>query len=123
MLLQMALFHPFFMTKILNPELELHVPKLSAYDPLQSSALEAPWDYCCHTIVGPCPRRCVEDSFSGRIQMCTECKLFIQALLSFLGPGNTFRGIPSTIVIQKKKGVVHYTQLILSKVLLNGITS
>ena len=27
------------MTKILNPELEFHVPKLPAYGPLQSSAL------------------------------------------------------------------------------------
>ena len=55
--------------------------------------------------------------------MCAECKVFIQGLLSFLGPGNTFIGIPSTIVIQEKKGVVLYTQLILNKVLLNGITS
>ena len=35
--------------------------------------------------------------------MCAECKVFIQGLLSFLGPGNTFIGRPSTIVIQEKK--------------------
>ena len=48
--------------------------------------------------------------------MSAECKLFIQTLLSFLGPGNTFRGMPSTTVIQEKKGVVPYTQLMLSNI-------
>lgn len=48
--------------------------------------------------------------------MSAECKLFIQTLLSFLGPGNTFRGMPSTTVVQEKKGVVHYTQHMLNNV-------